>query len=316
MKSLLSGLLIGLFALLPVVVHANTDDDDKKKNQHAQSEYITPGWVVVKFWDDIAVSAAAGKTGLSAVDAVAEKYEVQAVEKMFPFLDRLSASKAAAFKGTARLQQVFKMKIDEQRDPKTVAASLNALEEVEYAEPLYRHKIITDNASGGMPFWSKPVAPIMATPNDPNFASMTHLNHVMAPEAWDIVKGEDGDVVVAIIDGGTDWDHPDLMDNIWTNPGEVAGNGMDDDGNEFIDDVHGWNFANGTGDPTGLPATPTSADHGTGTAGVVAGRPVGSPVPLAKFQPWTSSINSLPSSSMPFPATSPGLVQMLSIRSG
>ena len=269
MKNLLFGLLTGLFVLLPAVSHADTDDDDKRKKA-TQSEYITPGWVVVKFKEGIAVSAGAGKTGLSVVDVVAEKYEVQAIEKMFPFIDDLSASKAASFKGTALLQRVFRMKIDEQRDPRTVAAAFNALDEVAYAEPMYREKIITNPASGERPFWSKPPAPIMAIPNDPTFSSMTHLTHVMAPEAWDVVKGEDGDVVVAIIDGGTDWDHPDLAANIWTNPGEVPGDGVDNDDNGFVDDVRGWNFANDSNDPTGLPTTPTNAAHGTGTAGVVA----------------------------------------------
>lgn len=269
MKNLLFGILTGLFVLLPTVSHAKTDDDPRKKNA-AQSEYITPGWVVVKFKEGFAVSAGAGKTGVSAVDVVAERFEVQAVEKMFPFIDGLSASKAQSFKGIALLQRVFRMKIDEQRDPRTVAAAFNALDEVAYAEPMYREKIITNHAPGEQPFWNPPAAPIVAIPNDPTFSSMTHLTHVMAPEAWDVVKGEDGDVVVAIIDGGTDWNHPDLVANIWTNPGEIPDNGIDDDGNDFIDDVHGWNFANDSGDPTGLPGSPNSAAHGTITAGIVA----------------------------------------------
>ena len=92
------------------------------------------------------------------------------------------------------------------------------------------------------------------------------------PQAWDIVKGSEGNppVVIAIVDGGTDWRHEDLLGNVWTNSGEIADNGIDDDQNGFIDDVHGVNFANEddtNNDPTGLPATPRSAWHGTASAG-------------------------------------------------
>ncbi|MBA3649610.1 MAG: S8 family serine peptidase [Chitinophagales bacterium] len=52
-------------------------------------------------------------------------------------------------------------------------------------------------------------------------------------------------VIVAIIDGGTDVEHPDLKANVWTNPKEISGNGIDDDGNGYIDDIHGWNFIGG-----------------------------------------------------------------------
>ena len=66
--------------------------------------------------------------------------------------------------------------------------------------------------------------------------------------------------------GGADWQHEDLVANVWTNPDEIADNGIDDDNNGFIDDVHGINLANGDdqdNDPTGLPATPNSTAHGT-----------------------------------------------------
>ena len=60
-----------------------------------------------------------------------------------------------------------------------------------------------------------------------------------AAEAWDITTGS-SDVVVGVIDTGVDYTHPDLIDNIWTNPGEIAGDGIDNDGNGYVDDVHGY----------------------------------------------------------------------------
>jgi subtilisin family serine protease len=82
--------------------------------------------------------------------------------------------------------------------------------------------------------------------------------------AWRQTTG--ADVTVAIIDSGIDLGHPDLTPNLWTNPGEVAGNGVDDDGNGYVDDVHGFDFVEGDG-------TPQDANgHGTHVAGIVGAR--------------------------------------------
>lgn len=71
-------------------------------------------------------------------------------------------------------------------------------------------------------------------------------NGVSTAKSYKLLKGKASTpVVVAIIDSGVDIEHEDLADNIWTNPGEIAGNGIDDDKNGYIDDVHGWNFIGG-----------------------------------------------------------------------
>jgi subtilisin family serine protease/PKD repeat protein len=112
------------------------------------------------------------------------------------------------------------------------------------------------------------------TPNDPMYPQLWGLNNIGqtggtidadidAPEAWGVQTGSQ-DVVVAVIDTGVDYNHPDLSANIWTNPGEIPGNGIDDDGNGFIDDVHGYDFANNDGDPL------DDHGHGTHVAGTIA----------------------------------------------
>jgi hypothetical protein len=92
--------------------------------------------------------------------------------------------------------------------------------------------------------------------------------------AWETVRAEQGDAVLGVVDGGFDVDHPDLAPNLWTNPGEIADNGIDDDGNGFVDDVHGWNVTLARGAPLYLEGMPETRRHGTlvaGVAGAVAG---------------------------------------------
>jgi subtilisin family serine protease len=116
----------------------------------------------------------------------------------------------------------------------------------------------------------------VGVPNDPQFPQQWNLNNVGqggglvgadvdAVAAWDI-SGGDPSVVVAVIDSGSEITHSDLAANVWTNPDEVAGNGLDDDGNGFIDDVHGWDFEANNNNPDG------GFFHGTAVAGVIAAR--------------------------------------------
>lgn len=105
------------------------------------------------------------------------------------------------------------------------------------------------------------------TPNDPSFSQLWGLNStsdvdIDAPEAWDTQRGS-ASTLVAIIDTGIDYNHVDLAANIWTNPGEIAGNGRDDDGNGYVDDIHGYDFANNDSDPM------DDNEHGTHVAGTI-----------------------------------------------
>lgn len=83
-------------------------------------------------------------------------------------------------------------------------------------------------------------------PNDPEFPRQWGLSRIGAPEVWDVSTGgltANGDtIVIAVLDDGCDLNHPDLQGNIWSNPGEIAGDGIDNDDNGYIDDTYGWNF--------------------------------------------------------------------------
>jgi hypothetical protein len=101
-------------------------------------------------------------------------------------------------------------------------------------------------------------------PNDPFMGNLYGMPQINAPQAWDEHQG-DQEFVIAVIDTGVDYTHPDLVDNIWTNPGEIAGNGQDDDFNGYIDDVYGYDFADNNSDPMDING------HGTHCAGTIGG---------------------------------------------
>ena len=118
------------------------------------------------------------------------------------------------------------------------------------------------------------VSILQTLPNDPGFGDLWGLHNtgqiggipdadMDAPEAWDIETGS-SDVVIAVIDTGVDYNHEDLSANMWINPGEIPGNGIDDDNNGYVDDVHGWDFCNSDSDPM------DDHDHGTHCSGTIA----------------------------------------------
>ena len=121
-------------------------------------------------------------------------------------------------------------------------------------------------------FDAKYLAKTMKLPNDPLFDSQWHLLNtgqslglldldIRAPEAWKR-QSASPNITVAVIDGGIDVEHPDLVNNIWSNQNEIPENGIDDDKNGFIDDLNGWNFVENT--PSVIPS-----EHGTHVAGII-----------------------------------------------
>jgi subtilisin family serine protease len=125
---------------------------------------------------------------------------------------------------------------------------------VEYAEPDYRLHL-------------------NLLPNDPHIAALWGLHNlgqdggradadIAADEAWDLSTG-DPSIVVGVIDTGIDYAHEDLAANMWVNPGEIPGNGIDDDGNGYVDDVYGIDTANDDSDPW------DDNGHGTHVAGII-----------------------------------------------
>lgn len=116
------------------------------------------------------------------------------------------------------------------------------------------------------------VTPALALkPDDPDYFLQWYIDKLGLPEAWDYTTGSP-EVTIAVLDTGVDIDHPDLVDNIWTNKDEVPNDGIDNDHNGYIDDVHGYDFVEGNPNPKpdfSLRYNPLDVTHGTLVAGLL-----------------------------------------------
>lgn len=207
---------------------------------------MTPGVVLVGLKPNVIANTAT--LHMQASDpSLAEAFANLGVQSMDPvFSDAIAPSRVllSLAGNQTDLSHIYRLHLAPGADVIQAVQILNANPAVAYAEPDYRAQIIT-------------------TPNDSLYPSQWGLSTINTPAAWDVVTGT-VDLVIAVVDSGIDTTHPDLSNQLWVNPGEIPSNGVDDDSNGKIDDLHGWNFV-GTG--TDLS---DSAGHGTEVAGIIA----------------------------------------------
>lgn len=166
--------------------------------------------------------------------------------------------------GESLFSQLAVVQVPENEDLGVAIKRLKRNPEVLYVEPNYRYRI-TQSA--------QPAAASERRPNDFDFSRLWGFDNtgqgggkagadIRAPAAWQIGTG-DRRTVVAVIDTGIDYFHPDLQENLWKNRGEVPANGIDDDQNGHVDDVHGYDFVSRDSDPM------DDHTHGTHVAGTI-----------------------------------------------
>jgi len=222
------------------------------------------------------------KTGLTSLDELLQKFKVKKMKKIVgekedillknqKFKQKGKKGKNKVLNKRNRLNAILKLKLEQGTDIWQAIGIFKGDENIEYAEPNYIY--FTDTT----------------IPNDLDFNLQWGLHNtgqsggtpdadIDAPEAWDIETG-DPDTVIAVIDTGVDWDHPELSANVWTNSAEAnCSDGFDDDGNGYEDDCTGWDFVSYFGsdiDPgeDGGPEDNNPIDfhgHGTWVSGIIA----------------------------------------------
>jgi serine protease len=231
---------ITLFLSFHLSSHVLDAAASRQERQASQTETAyAPNMVYVKFKNR---PAGAARTSLSTpqVFKLSGELDVSQLVPLVPPGQSLHKTAAAN-----NLRNIYIVHYKGSQAPEEVAQKLAAQQGVEYAEPC-------------------PVRYPCVVPNDSLYGQQYYLQNIKAPTAWDVAKAEGHDVIIAIVDVGTDIEHADLAANVWVNEDEIPGNGRDDDGNGYIDDVHGWNFSDNTPDPRSA----VGATHGTMTAGI------------------------------------------------
>ena len=220
-----------------------------------------PGEVIIKLKEGApALSSPDQASRIAHVQTLANEYH-QLVSDRAPeaLFSSVASGKVAGIIAGRGLDRIFVLKFDPGADLDSIIGKLKSRGDVEYAELNYRIK------------------PAILLPNDVDFSSQWSLLNegqvvgdfagtpnadIKAYAAWDTTTGS-SNVIVAVSDTGVDISHPDLANNIYTNPGEIPGNGIDDDMNGFVDDVHGYNVAEGSANVSDI------VGHGTLMAGLI-----------------------------------------------
>ena len=235
-----------LFAALSLVFYGFQNlqflpDYKQKKSTEVQAEVIE-GVIVVKFQSTIKVLDYDNpQTSSVAFNELLKKHRIAKIEAAIPKVGESGLVNAA------EMARIHFLKFTHPSNPRLLAADFAGIRGVQYAEPKY-------------------LSYLQDVPNDPQYIVQGYLNNALSAEAaWDLAKAENGEVSVAIVDSGTDWVHEDLEPNMWTNPNEIDGNGIDDDNNGYVDDIRGWNFPSNNNNPQ-----PNGNSHGTHVSGIAA----------------------------------------------
>lgn len=268
MKKYFSLFLLCLSAMF-LCAQSNNNEDEVVKIDRFNQQAFRPDEVIVKFKDDGAVQMRApqrakfASTQVSTVDQLFLTLGVDSVEELMPMTGtKMLPKRIKAYNGQdiepKDLGKLYRLKLSsqamQQRSIYQVIDTLRTLEEVDYAEPNYLVYALSSGEGDSATYCSEPL-----------YSQQWGPAAIGLPYLWNQPKVRTKRPVIAILDTGVDIEHPDLVDNIWTNEGEAEGaTDQDDDGNGFKDDLHGWDFINQRGHIADYNG------HGTHCAGIAA----------------------------------------------
>jgi len=263
------------------------DPNERPQTTQADSYNFVPNEVLVKFKDEVTLTAGTKlkSAGISSIDKILKSNGAGSLEKLFPKANKLKSAKTVKDPQgremkIPNLHNIYKITIPQLKstgaaptDIYKVIEDLKALPEVEYAEPNFVYSIGDFKPAGpemsmieamNQPANSElPPSASGLIPNDPLYNSQWGIPATKIDVVWNTTTG-DSTAIIAILDTGVDWQHPDLAANMWKNKQEIPDNVRDDDGNGLIDDVRGWDYINNDNNPM------DDNSHGTHVAGIAA----------------------------------------------
>ena len=289
MKNILTlFLLLAAFTLAAQEADRFTDNhNDRPRDPRMDQMNFVPNEILVKFKDDVQLKSGSllKSAGITAVDKLLQSHGAEGLEKLFPTETKLKSARVVKDPlgqdmVIPSLHNIYKIVLPQLKStgnqPPNIfefMQELKELPEVEYAEPNYIFSIGDFTPAGPemsmLEAMEQPANNNISQtatgliPNDPLYNSQWGIPATKIDVVWNTVTGDETQVI-AILDTGVDWTHPDLAANIWQNKNEIEGNGQDNDGNGFIDDIRGWDFINNDNNPM------DDNSHGTHVAGIAA----------------------------------------------
>ncbi len=183
-------------------------------------------------------------------------------------MSKLASDNGMELKRSWKRFKMHQFKVGKGKSVEQIVNDLHFDPNVEYAEPNYIFNKQSTGIEGSPMSFSEMEAEVTSMNSGYSGGGMGQTSaQIDAAEAWQILSNLPQKPVVAIIDSGVDYNHYVFVDSdaIWENVDEIPGNGLDDDGNGYIDDVRGWNFVSNSNDPM------DDDNHGTHVAGIVLG---------------------------------------------
>lgn len=283
--------LLMMTLVLPTFAQDRNNEEEVVHIDPMQRRAARPGQLIVKFHDrsDIRVDAQDNRrfsspTRNTSINTVLAEYNVQSIEQLLPNFQMPAQTRSAKSFGGQDVEErdlsqlhLITLNVDDSRNEYELMEALKELDEVEFAEPNYICYAL------GTPV-QEPISEMLRseynrrnsrdggnsansyTTNDPMYAMQWGIPACRIDQLLTAPKiHSNWRPIIAIIDTGVDPEHPDLQGNIWTNSSEDGGaTRADDDGNGFVDDIHGWDFVNQTGEMHDFNS------HGTHCAGIAA----------------------------------------------
>lgn len=238
-----------IFCLLFFCCYLSSYSQKFNPNQHIKTGDVLPKTLIVKLNEEFSPLS-------TEVQNAFRKLNIDLVEKAFPFHKKNENTFNKWGQKLVDLSNIYILKYQADYSEVNAAVWLQSFPVFEYAQPYFLVHPFIDNA-------------VQLVPNDEYYMHQWYIRKIKADDAWNLNTG-DPNVIIALVDGGTSFGHPDLINNIAYNLNDTI-DGIDNDGDGYIDNYYGWDFGDNDNNPQYSLAH--GSEHGTAMAGVLGATP-------------------------------------------